>query len=356
MSAVFTNINLSRIILHNVFPPDDEGRVEPVTSHELTLLGEKALGKLEERLTAVLGRGSKCIEMEIVNTTADGCFARACNILRTDNTDFIEQSAGFAEKHTDAHTSKGWPGGTLVVIDATVGPHAKHCLIIIKAERQEGFIERAQSDNVMMEYVENLLLTPQTKLYKVGVFVEKEQVGEAENEPNPARFSAYVFDSNITQKDERRAASYFYSNFLGLRVPQQAKHQTRNFFEATTRFIDQSELSTEEKVDLHNALYTYMKTDQSNVVEVGGFAASYLGDEHRDDYEAYMLGEGISENAIVKDTSLIAGKLRLRKLNFSSNVKVSAPADQFADLINVIEAGVESTTVRIQGRLLDQIS
>ncbi len=356
MSVSFTNFNLARIILHNVYAPTAEGRIEPKISSELNVLEANALGKLEERLTHVLGRGSHCIEMEVADFSDRSCFRDVCRILSTTDKQFIAVSAAFANRHTDAHTNRRWPGGTLVIIDGTVGATPKRCLIIIKAERQEGFLERISDSKVAMEYVENLLLTPQTKLYKVGVFVEVEsECSEIAVESRlPGEFNTFVFDSNMTAKDERRAAQYFYSNFLGLRIPTRSEHQTRDFFDYTTAFIDESDLSTEAKVDLHNALYTYLKTDQSNIVEVSGFAQNYLSEEARDDYEAFMRTKGFPEGAVLKNISLLAGRLRTRKMNFSNSVKISAPADTFASDVRVIESALDSTTVLVKGRLLDQ--
>ncbi|WP_330925251.1 nucleoid-associated protein [Candidatus Sororendozoicomonas aggregata] len=351
MSVSFTNFNLNRIILHNVYAPNGKERTEPGISKELIALDDKALGKLEERLTAVLGRGSHCMEMEIANISESGCFAKACKIMHTSDSDFIRFSEAFAHKHTEAHTSTRWPGGALVILDGTVGVSPeRHCLIIIKAERQEGFKQEKNT----MEYLENLLLTPQTKLYKVGVFVELADGASRADDVDVGQFSVFIFDRNMIGGDERRAAKYFYDDFLGLRTPYKAEHQTREFFELTTKFIDESELDQRQKFDLHNALYTYLKTDQSNVVEVSGFAKHYLQAGTRDDYERYMRKEGFSNSAVLKDTSLLGKKLKIRRMQFSSDVTVAAPTDKFQSSIKVIETTLEGTTVYIEGKMLEQ--
>jgi len=239
------------------------------------------------------------------------------------------------------------------VIAGTVGPTSNRCLIIIKAESQEGFIEKTAGQTVTMEYINKLLLTPYSKLYKIGMFVETTR-----NQGNGARkvsdFRAFIFDSNITSNDDRKAAKYFYSNFLGLSIPGNAKQQTRTFFESTSTFIKAANLSAEEKVDLQNALTTYIKTDQRAVINPGDFSTQYITPELRDQYEEYIESQGLPLASIPKDTTLIKGKLRFRKLTFSSSIKIVAPADQFASLVQILEETAEYTTLKINGVLLEQ--
>lgn len=356
MSYEFENLRFKRIILHNVYPPNSEGAVSPKLSEELTELDSAGLRKLQERITKVLGSGSHCLEMEIANDTEGNCFQIAAELMSLDDSDaFIRKSGSIAQLHTNAHTNRRWPGGALVVIKATVGPARSNALIIIKAERQEGFVEKNQqeSDSVIMEYVENLLLTPQTKLYKVGVFVEME-AGVNDDLRDPSEFKSFVFDSNISAKDDRKAAKYFYSNFLGLRIPENAEQRTRDFYEHTSTFIKSSDLPTHEKVDLHNALYTYLKTDQSEIIQVDSFAESYFPNEMRDDFVEYMEEKSFPTTAIAKDLSLLKTKLRHRKMSFSSAIKITGPSDNFSELVEVLESTPEFTKLKVSGALVDQ--
>ena len=282
------------------------------------------------------------------------CFHCATRLLANTEPDFIKNSVEIAELHTTAHTSKRWPGGTLVIIDGTVGASNRRCLFIIKAEQQAGFVEKEAEDRVLLEYLENLILTPQAKLYKVGAFVEIGDISAGEDIRSADDFEAYVFDSNIKAKDDRKAARYFYSGFLGLRIPENAEQRTRDFFEYTKEFINSADIPTGTKIDLQQALHTYLKTDQSNTIQCSSFAEQYMEEDLRDDYAPYMENKNFPTNAVVKDTSLIRRKLQHRKMNFSSSVKLTAPADTFDEKVQVIEITEEHTTIKIQGRLTEQ--
>lgn len=355
MPFEFSNLKFNKIILHNVFPPDADGAVDPSLSSSLTTLDDNGLQKLQERITSVLGSGSHCLEMDIANNTRESCFQVSSRLLITnDDDEFIADSGSIAQLHTNAHTNRRWPGGSLVIVQATVGPARSKALIIIKAERQEGFVESITDKSVIMKYVENLLLTPQTKLYKVGIFVEMEIASRDNDLRKDDEFLAFVFDSNISANDDRKAAKYFYSNFLGLKMQENAEQRTRDFFEYSKTFIKESSLPTTKKVDLHNALYTYLKTDQSETIQVSSFAESYLDIEIRDDFVSYMESRQMPLTAIPKDISLLKTKLRLRKMNFSSSIKITGPSDKFSELVEVLESNAEYTKLKVTGALVDQ--
>lgn len=354
MSFTFDNLRFNRIILHNVYKPDDEGAVTPFLSTVLTVLEGEGLEKLQQRISSVLGSGSHSLQMLIAQDGASSCFHAATRLLNDDDEGFITNSAELAQLHTAAHSSKQWPGGTLVVIDGTAGAANKRCLFIIKAEQQAGFVGREEADRVVMDFLDSLILTPQSKLYKVGVFVELNQNSVDSDIRSISDFEAYIFDSNIKAKDDRKAARYFYSGFLGLRIPENAEQRTRDFFEYTTSFINEADISTEEKFDLKQALYTYLKTDQSNTIQSSSFAEQFMGEDIRDDYASYMSSKSFPENATVKDNSLMASRLKNRRMKFSSNVQVTAPAEGFNENIQIIESNIEYTTIKIKGKLTEQ--
>ena len=354
MSITFENINFKRIVLHNVFRPDANGQVEPRCGTALIVLEPKAQGKLEERLSSALGKGASSLEMEIAQDGVTSCFHSATKLLDLEDADFISSSEALADLHTTAHTSKGWPDGTLVIIHGTVGAANRRCVFIVKAEKQSGFRSAEVDDNIIMELLEDLILTPSSKLYKVGVFVETDQSSLGQDIRNPNDFRAYVFDKNIQARDDRRAAQYFYSGFLGLKIPQNAEQRTRDFHEYTTNFIKEANLTTEERVDLQQALYTYLKVDQGQTIQTSSFAEKYIKPELQDDFTAYMEKKNFPTNAVQKDLTLIKNKLKNRKMNYDTGVKLIAPADRFKELINVLETTSEYTNIRIMGQLASQ--
>lgn len=350
MSDVFSALNFNRIILHNVHKPNDHGAVPATISLEITTIDPVGKQLLQDRVSKVLGTGSGSLAMDVASKTSASCYEYAKQLIQANEKVFISTSAAIAHHHTAIHSSKSWPGGTLVIISGTTGVENKRCLIIIKAEQQAGFTEIEEAGKITLAYLENLILTPQSKLYKIGIFYET----VAKSNGTVDELSAHVFDSNIKSSDDRLAAKYFYSGFLGLKIPENAVQRTRDFFEYTSEFIEKMDADPERKIDLQQALYTYLKTDKSTTIEVAEFAEAYLGSEEADDFSFYMENKGFPDSAVTKDTKLINRKLARRKLNFTSSVKITAPADDFSELVQILESSETDTTLKIKGVLLSQ--
>lgn len=350
MSEIFSNLIFNRIILHNVHKPDENGAVPANISLELTTLDQAGKQLLQERVSKVLGSGSGSLAMDVANKNPASCFEYSRQLLQASEKLFISTSAAIAHHHTAIHTSRRWPGGTLVIISGTTGTDNRRCIVIIKAEQQAGFTETAEDGKITLAHLENLILTPQSKLYKIGIFYETvaKTSGPVED------LNAHVFDSNIKSNDDRQAAKYFYSGFLGLKIPENAIQRTRDFFEYASDFISGMDTDPKRKIDLQQALYTYLKTDNSTTIETAEFASKYLKHEESDDFSSFMEGKGFPESAITKDTKLINRKLARRKLNFTNSVKITAPSENFSELIQVIESTDDDTTLRIRGVLLSQ--
>ena len=178
-----------------------------------------------------------------------------------------------------------------------------------------------------------MLLTPQTKLYKIGIFVESDP---AAREPLPNGWRAFIYDDQISVSNKLSAAQYFYGGFLGCSFPETSAKLTREFHDHTKDFIRRLGLSEETKVDLYNALITYLKVDQSPTVQTSTFAQNFLQDaETRDAYAQFMNTKNFPTTAIHKDLADVASVLRYRKVSFSNEIKLIAPAEKFESMIQM---------------------
>ena len=198
----------------------------------------------------------------------------------------------------------------------------------IKAELHGGFRRGA---NLTVEYLKTLFMTPQTKLYKIGLFGYDGGVVRQ----LPDGWGASVYDNQMSAANRDGAARYFFEGFLGLELPRSAARMTRKFWEGTTAFIQTALVSEEKRADLLTGLYTYLRVDQSPNVEVATFASNYLEPVLRDKYRDHMKVEGFPANAVAKDLSELQGKLKKRRVRFSQDVQLTASAAAFKDLIEI---------------------
>jgi len=355
MSNQFANLLINRVIVHQVFERTETREIQiPRYNNSLANLDTNALIILQNRIIDVLGHNSHSVEMEIVRTPDGDTFSIAAKMLDTDDQEFILKSQNIAYRLAEAQTARNIPGGVVVVFDGTVGSNSDRYIGFIKAEIHEGFSLRQNSEQLLLELLSDLCLTPQQKLYKIGMFIEKESATEPNAPRTAEQFNAYVYDQNMNVTTTAGAAIYFYESFLGCKFSPSDKRWTMDFHSHTKDYIDNLNVPDEKKVELQSALHSYLKVSQSNVVDVSAFGDEYLTPEQKDDYCSYMEANEFPSHAVAKDISLIQNKLKKRQITFSSNVSLSAPSDNFDELVEIIGHEGTKTTLRIEGFIKGQ--
>lgn len=349
----FVNFNISRIITHEIYKRDEEKQiVPPRLNNELTTLNEQGLSILGVRIVEAIGKDSKSVEMDIVNRDTDSVYSHVDTIFTNESEEiFIEKSKEITKKLTRAQVAKNLPGGIIIIMDGTTGYDEVKFVLIIKAELQSGF--RKSTNNNSIEFVNDLLLTPYQKMYKIGAFLKS----AAEE------IKSYIYDYNMSKADEQGLAAYFYNTFLGCEMLHTNKFYTSKFYNGTKEYINKhSGLTDEEKYDMNTHLYSYMKSDALTTISIASFSECYITEaENRDAYARYMRNEVFREEgfdrSITKDISDIQSKLRMRKMFFSGSIRISGPSEGFEDKVQIMnheqnENGqVVSTSVRILGAI-----
>jgi hypothetical protein len=284
-----------------------------------------------------MGSSSRSVEMAIIDTSEGSALQTAIKLLASDNAaEFISISKNVAHMLTKAQTSRAHPGGLIMVFTGTTGIPSKRYVGFLKAEPQTGFRQQLHDGQSVLEFIKKLFLTPDAKVYKIGVFVEQQTGIKCCSETPIGGFSSYLFDANMTSRETIKAATYFYQTFLGLRQLAENAQITRKFVEVTRQFIDSMNIDEEAKLDLRSALITYVKTNTNPTISVAEFGSRYLPDEDTQDaYEAYGKKRSLPDRAFKKDLTECNTLLRRRRIKFANDVQLTAPADQFNELIEI---------------------
>lgn len=334
----FENLTIGRLIIHEVFRRNvDRAIVDPTYGSQLIVLPQEAKDELQGRITQALGKSSHGVEMAFQDTGLESTWFKAKSIVEVqgNNALFIELSQQVAAKLAAAQSNRNIPGGIVAVIEGTCGNPAKSFMCIIKAEPHGGFTKRQANGHLTLEFIKELFLTPQAKLYKIGAFL-CDDPGAATAQTPAAGWKAFLFDDLITQGNKLAAAQYFYETFLGLAFPSNSAFQTKQFHALTKDFIRTAPVPQEKKVDLLNALTTYLKVDQAATIQVDVFSENYFDDPGlKDAYMAYMAQRDFPTTAVHKDLSEVQSQLRLRKLTFGHDIKLTAPADDFNNYVRI---------------------
>jgi len=332
------NFDVDRIIIHQIYRRDQNGnKVVPTQSHDYTNFEQSAMEEFKSRVKDALGEGSKAVQMKVVNQEVNDLPTLINKMVKQDNEAFAISSYDIAKKLNDAQQTKSIPGGIVVVFSGTQGSQSMKFLGIIKAEVHSGYEKNInqETNEISLKFVEELLLTPGTRLYKTAGFFEK-IVSDENNSNLNNKWVIMVSDYQISKAEGKAAAQYFYADFLGCGYPETSARTTKTFYKATRSFILNMGVPEEKKSNFLTALTTYLKVDTSSTISSSEFAKKYFDNiDIQDTFTSYMRESGLPNHAFTKDIEHIESKLQFRKINFRSKVKITAPAEAFNDLITI---------------------
>lgn len=351
----FDGVMIERVIVHRIHPKSPSKELtEPTTSNKVVELPQAALDTLQKRVQHALGNKSHGIEMSIAITDANSFFQVSSGMVHATDEGFVEASQALALSLSKAQLNTNAPGGMLAVIRGRVGEQALPFIAAIKAEPQDGFRANEVNGQVDVEYISEILLTETQRLYKIGFLVEVASRSASKDERSAGDYRAFLFDHLMTATETRSAAAYFYSSFLGMSIQASSKKLTQDFFEFTKAFINTAPISQDDKLDLHEALRTELKS-QDATISAAVFATKHMPDQVRSEYSGFMNAKGFPENAISKDTGYIQAKLkRRRKYVFTNGVWLVTPPGDAKDMIEINSPNDGETLVKIKGGLEQQ--
>lgn len=342
MSRILENLRINRIVAHDVFRRGPGQQVQtPNYSSTLHALRGAGLTELQVRITEAVGHRSYCVEVEVeddaANKTPDCC----ARLIGADEATFLTLSKQIADNLNAAQAHPSIGDSVLVVADGTRGVHNKPVVVLIKAEMQAGFSIEDTDGTRQLQFLEDLFLTKDQKFYKVGVFFA-EPLAEGETEWEAGSLDALVYDQNLSRGHE--IARYFFRDFMGCDLAGTAKRMTKEFYEAVINYVDHSNMSAVEKVDLTDALHVYLKS-ASGMISAREFEVQHVPENVRGEFDAAMASANVQEGMFRKDTALVDSKLKKRVIYFENGIQVSIPSGDDEDRYEVRTNGNEQETV-----------
>lgn len=332
------NLEIDRIIIHQVYQRGADGKkIPPLQSHDYTRFDKTAMSVFKTRVIEALGSGSKAVKMEIVGQAKEDMAALINKIIDEDDATFAVSSYDIANKLAEAQTGRAIPGGIVVIFTGRHGhPHSRF-LGVIKAEVHSAYEKEVNkvTKEISLKFVEEVLLTPATKLYKTAGFFESASFDPNAQDLND-KWSVMISDSQISQTDGKVAAQYFYSRFLGCGYPKTSARTTKGFYDAACAFIKKMNINPLQRNDLLNALVTYLKVEKSPTISVSEFASRFFVDvDVQDEFSTYMDKQQVPSTDFTKDIAHIESSLSFRKISFGGNIKIVAPSEAFKELVTI---------------------
>lgn len=335
MPGMFENLTVERLTLHHVFKRAPGGeRVTPIYARSVFRPEGDIKRLIEQRLVKAVANQSKAMTVDIVKTGADTTFQLGRQAAFASEDEFIRLSTRITDALADAQTTQVPPEGFLFIIHGATGYPALPFIALMKAEPQSGF-SIDESDAISLTLLDQLVLTPASKLYKVGIFVERD--GDLSNDMDAKGWEAVVFDQRMTQADRQNASKYYYDTFLGCALPKDSAYLTKRFYELTSHYANNAISSPQEQADTKTALYSYLKIDVSPTISVEEFTERYLSDDadRATDFKNFMESEKFSTQAFSKDIGDIKSKLSRRTVSFPSGIRLTGSVESFSENVKI---------------------
>lgn len=353
----FINMRINRIIIHQIFKRDENGNITPpILSSTCSAKNDPYFSKIRERIVKSLGSESHSIRMEFVDIEKNSVFQLIKEYWETsfDENKFIELSVSLTHKLSNVQNNRKFPGGVIIYVEGTVQGSNKPFFCVIKAEMQDGFSLKKESENLYFSYINEIFMTKNERFQKLGFFINNDVNS---NNILPQNVDCYVFDSNTDSSISKAKAEYFYKTFLGTDFRKDSNVQTNNFVLATKKFIKNIEgISDVKKIELSTALINYVTAEGTKIINPIDFANTIFDTPIIiDSYKEYLIENSVELQSIFKDTSMLGNVIKYRSLCFKNNVKLQIPIEEFEDSVEISkneESG--ETIIKIKGLILDE--
>lgn len=232
-------------------------------------------------------------------------------IINSNGEDFVEQSKLMTKYLFEIQDGQN-ASGILVVIFGKINEQ-KTC-IIIKLERDEGaqleLDTKTKSFNI--KDVKDLMLTRKTKIYKVGLFVDKAVF--------KIKYDGSTADLQIDPKTKKEITTWFIEKFLGCIPLADPRGTTKKFYDLTTTFIQSIEDSI-KKAKYTQDLNSYLQKN-SHRISAREFADDYMETTEKDRYNLYLKEKNFRMSEFPKDNTFIDNKIKTITMLFSNDIAI----------------------------------
>lgn len=354
MAGEFINTKIEKVAIHKIFKRETKANIiPPLYNESCSTLNSEAKRALTTRITRAFGNDAHAIQMAIDDTGEESVYQCLTEFWLTDQSDekFLELSKKLTYMLAEAQNSRVYSDGIVIILKGTTKAINVDYIAIIKAEISDGFnVENSNGEN-LLQYVNNLLLTGQQKLHKIGFFINTQVRGR---QITARDVLAFLFDSNTAESVADAKSTYFYKTFLGLKFREDADVITNKFYMGTKKFINESDWDPVEKIRLQTALHDYLVVQNNLNICMSDFANTYIReDDAKDAYLVQLEAQGIPRTAIRKDVSMLPSK-KTRKLTFENAIKLTAPIEEFGENVLIREDENGNTIISIRGKYLNE--
>ncbi|MEU8607138.1 nucleoid-associated protein [Actinoplanes sp. NPDC048791] len=321
MKSSIGQIAITKAIFHGIPAKGDVASPSIAARHSVCDMEPSAKSEIERRLRKVLiHSGRQVVENSSVESKTP---AIVKDLLTVEDADFIAKSQELAQTLLDAQTRRN-PSGMLFVAECLAG--GSPSIMLVKVEQESGMLveDSTEPGGVQaVRYLERLLLTSKSKVYKVALFDSADLVDDV----------LYGWAADV-QMSGSEVAAFFLRAYLGCRLLGDPKELTSQFHQHAQAWVNKFVKDPDLRARYQMAIATEMLSERKTV-SVRGFANSNLRQADHDPFVNYLSDHGVPVKMFDKDVSLIEPKLKRFSIAFESGVLITAPNSTYGDVIKI---------------------
>lgn len=333
-------IIINKVIVHSIpkHKKDDYAQ-EPQYSEQESTLPDDLRIFFRDKVVQSLGSNKElrvCYDSDNVSPVS----TYINQIINSDGEDLISQSKLMAEylfKIQDGQNASG----ILLVIYGKIND--KGTCIIIKLERDEGAQLELNpvTKSFNIKNVKDLMLTRKTKIYKVGLFIDKLSFN--------VNYDGSTADLQIDPKNKKVVTTWFIEKFLGCIPVENPKTSTKKFYDYTTTYIQTIE-DPVKKAKYTQDINSYLQKN-SLTISAREFANDYMETIDKEKYGKYLKEKNFRMSEFPKDNDYIDSKIKTITMVFANDISIVGKKGTFADNVKLENQNDGTTKAEIVSKV-----
>jgi len=331
-----STITIDNIIVHSI-PKHRKGdlSVEPQYSNQESSLSDGLRLFFKDKIISSLQSNKElrvCYNPE--NESPVSSYIN--QIISSEGADLIEQSKLMTKYLYEVQNGQN-ASGILVVIWGRISN--KSTCIIIKLERDEGaqLVLDPITNSFNIRDVQNLMLTRKTRIYKVGLFINKTEIN--------VKYDGTTADLQIDPKTKKEVTTWFIEKFLGCRPLEDPRLTTKKFYSYTTTFIQTIEDQI-KKAKYTQDLNSYLQKN-SQRISAREFADDYMETIDKNNYNDYLKEKNFRMSEFPKDNDFIQSKIKTITMTFANDIAIIGKKGTFDNNVKLEEQENGNTKAEI---------
>ncbi|MFE4687515.1 nucleoid-associated protein [Streptomyces sp. NPDC056721] len=260
--------------------------------------------------------------------------------------DLVQVSGELAHALRGSQTGSNSAGLLLVAAARLDGQRA---LLMVKLEHETGMqTNEIVADGLRtfaMQYLDDLLLTQKSKVYKVALFSE-----EGLAEPG---LQGWAADPQTSGKE---VARFFLEKFLGCRHQNDPRELTRRFHDTAMSWVNSRSIDADVRMSYVMAVMVELQSSTPEL-DPTEFIQTHLQELHQADLAAFLAENDVPIRVFEKNTELISNRLQKMRVDLSNGAFLVTPLEAVQDgTVLVQKLGDGRTTVTVTSNVTKTIS